>query len=135
MNPAAGAAKTKDGAVELFRWLCILSVLLHHSIFPSRQSPRTLDAIFEAKELLSWCVTGFFFVSGWLSRPETFGLRSVAERARRLLVPFACINAAVCAVNRSPVSCIPSPESPANRITTRSTRSTVPPIEAPSLAV
>ena len=33
-------------------------------------------------------------------------------------------SAAVSAVNRSPVSCMPSPESPAKRITTRSSAST-----------
>ena len=89
-------AGSRDVSIDLFRWICILSVVVHHSVFPTRQSPETIRVIFALKEALGWCVTGFFFVSGWLSKPETFGSRFVLDRARRLLVPFVCVNAVVC---------------------------------------
>ena len=92
------ASRGRQGWIDLFRWMCILSVLVHHSLFPSRQSPELQWAILWAKEILSWCVMGFFFASGWLARADNFRLASVIDRAKRLLRPFLTVNLALCAV-------------------------------------
>lgn len=83
----------KDGSIELFRWICILAVMVQHALFPSRQSQSTLELVLTLKSLLLWCVPGFLFVSGWLTTPERDSVpRLVANKARRLLVPFLCVN-------------------------------------------
>ena len=64
----------------------------------------------------------------WIWNAETpwtvpAGARISAGKSGR--VARSLPSTAVALVNRSPVSCIPSPESPANRMTTRSFSSTV----------
>ena len=63
----------------------------------------------------------------WTWKPETpgsepAGARISAGKSGNVARSFP--KSAVSLVKRSPVSCIPSPESPANRITTRSRCST-----------
>lgn len=79
----------------MFRWLCIVAVVVQHSVFTQRQTSGFHDSLMVAKEAGGWCVVGFFFLSGWLSRPESFGPKAVVGRFHRLLVPFLCVNLAV----------------------------------------
>lgn len=90
-------AKPRDGGIELFRWICIVAVLVHHSVSP-RLSADSLAVVLTAKALSGWCVAGFIFVSGWLVRPDIFDFASIGQRARRLLVPFLGVNLVVCAI-------------------------------------
>lgn len=94
-RPATGGtdpAIARDGAIDAFRWICILAVLFHHSLFPSRQSDPFLEFMLAAKPFLTWCVPGFFFASGWVSRPGRIDGSGIVHRASRLLKPFVGVN-------------------------------------------
>lgn len=84
--------RSREGAIDAFRWICILAVLVQHSVFPSRQSTDTVAALLVAKEWLSWCVVGFFLVSGWLANPRDAGWNGIRNRTSRLLKPFLGVN-------------------------------------------
>ncbi len=63
----------------------------------------------------------------WIWKPETPGSEPAGARisaGKSGSVDRSLPNSAVSLVNHEPVSCMPSPESPAKRITTRSMRST-----------
>lgn len=84
----------RDSAIEALRWISIVAVVLHHGISLQRQSPETVSQILEFKHWIEWCVPAFFYVSGRLFRsaPLTGLPRTLASRARRLLVPYLAVS-------------------------------------------
>lgn len=91
-EPGTTKVRSREGAIDAFRWICILAVLVQHSVFPTRQSTETVAALLVAKEWLSWCVVGFFLVSGWLANPRDAGWNGIRTRTSRLLKPFLGVN-------------------------------------------
>jgi len=84
----------RDQTIETLRWIAILAVVAHHAVFPDRYSPATLAGIDTLKHWIAWCVPAFFAISGALLRPgRPFG-KFLAQRSRRLLVPYACMSIA-----------------------------------------
>ena len=92
MSSPQRPSKVRDGSIELFRWICILAVLVQHSVFPARQSPATVESLLVLKSLLLWCVPGFFFVSGWFTNPSDGFVALLGNRAKRLLLPYLGVN-------------------------------------------
>ena len=84
--------RVREGSIDAFRWICIMAVLVQHSIYPDRQSPETVATMMTLKEWASWCVSGFFMVSGWLANPRDAGWSGFKTRAGRLMKPFVGVN-------------------------------------------
>lgn len=89
--PEPSLSSGRDEALDALKALAIIGVLFAHMSFTSRMSARTLSWIVVFQQSFGWCVTGFFFCAGVLTRVGGEGLAGcfsfALKRTRRLLVP------------------------------------------------
>lgn len=85
---AARTGGGRDGSLDWLRWLCLFGVLMQHSKFGGRYSASTVSMIDTLASLTNWCVLGFFFVSGAVSKDAALTWSGFARRTVRLLGPY-----------------------------------------------
>ncbi len=85
---AARSGAGRDGSLDWLRWLCLFGVLMQHSKFGGRYSAGAVSTIDTLASLTSWCVLGFFFVSGAVSKDAALSWGGFARRTVRLLGPY-----------------------------------------------
>jgi fucose 4-O-acetylase-like acetyltransferase len=108
----------RDTAIDVIKGIGIVGVLFLHASFAKRFSDESLRAIDVVQYYLQWCVVGFFFTAGLLTRAvQTFGdwRRFLRKRAQRLLIPCVAFSltynlllVALTATGRFELTSIPS---------------------------
>src|SRR5262249_22206375 len=118
------------GYAVFCRFLSLNAARLRMSVPPER---RSLRFVFSAAGFIATSTSGWSpgvrmsWSAKWIWKPDTPGSEPAGARisaGKSGSVERSLPNSAVSLVNQEPVSCMPSPESPAKRITTRSMRST-----------
>jgi len=108
----------RDTAIDVIKGIGIVGVLFLHASFAKRFSDESLRAIEVVQYYLQWCVVGFFFTAGLLTRgAQTFSdWRSfLRKRGERLLIPCVAFSltynlllVALTATGRFELTAIPS---------------------------
>lgn len=87
----------RDNDIDLLRWISILAVVVHHGISQTRHSQETIHAAKAVQSFLGWCVPAFLSISGAISGTGRSTRELLANRARRLMVPFVGVSFLSCA--------------------------------------
>ena len=88
-------------AVDFIKGVSIVGVILAHSNFSNRFDVNTIELITVLQDYFSWCVVGFFFASGLLSKtPELKDARQyLIANIKRLIIPAIVFSVSYRVVN------------------------------------